>query len=29
MNPDGVMQISHEPIPEMPAELKAVIEEMG
>jgi succinate dehydrogenase / fumarate reductase flavoprotein subunit len=26
---DGQMQISHEPIPEMPAELKAVIEEMG
>ncbi len=26
---DGLMQISHEPIPEMPAELKAVIEEMG
>jgi succinate dehydrogenase / fumarate reductase flavoprotein subunit len=26
---DGNMQISHIPIPEMPAELKAVIEEMG
>jgi len=26
---DGVMQISHEPIPEIPAELKQVIEEMG
>ncbi|MDI1242956.1 MAG: fumarate reductase/succinate dehydrogenase flavoprotein subunit [bacterium] len=26
---DGQMQISHEAIPEMPAELKAVIEEMG
>jgi len=26
---DGQMQISHEPIPEMPAELKQVIEEMG
>jgi succinate dehydrogenase / fumarate reductase flavoprotein subunit len=26
---DGEMQISHVPIPEMPAELKAVIEEMG
>ena len=26
---NGQMQISHEPIPEMPAELKQVIEEMG
>jgi succinate dehydrogenase / fumarate reductase flavoprotein subunit len=26
---DGQMQISHVPIPEMPAELKAVVEEMG
>jgi succinate dehydrogenase / fumarate reductase flavoprotein subunit len=26
---EGQMQISHEPIPEMPAELKQVIEEMG
>ena len=26
---DGQMQISHEPIPEMPADLKALIEEMG
>jgi succinate dehydrogenase / fumarate reductase, flavoprotein subunit len=26
---DGQMQITHTPIPEMPAELKAVIEEMG
>ena len=26
---DGEMQISHVPIPEMPVELKAVIEEMG
>jgi succinate dehydrogenase / fumarate reductase flavoprotein subunit len=26
---NGAMQISHEPLPEMPAELKAVIEEMG
>lgn len=28
-NADGDMQISREPIPEMPEELKAVIEEMG
>ena len=26
---DGAMQVSREPIPEMPAELKQIIEEMG
>ncbi|MEJ0000894.1 MAG: hypothetical protein WDO13_18040 [Verrucomicrobiota bacterium] len=26
--PDGAMELRHQPIPEMPAELKAVIEEM-
>jgi succinate dehydrogenase / fumarate reductase flavoprotein subunit len=26
--PDGAMKLRHEPIPEMPAELKQVIEEM-